>query len=70
MSAADIVILLIVAVVFVFCVYKFVQGQKKGECSDCATNGSCNASHGGRCQQSDKLVTQAAAAVKAYDAKK
>lgn len=71
MSLADIIILAIVAAIFIFCVYRIVKGQQEGECSDCSAGGSCGAHKGsGKCQQSDALLAQAAAAAKAYEDKK
>lgn len=67
MSTADIVIILIVAGLFAFCVYKMVQGQKQGECADCSSSGSCNAGHDGHCQNSQELLKKAAAAAEAYE---
>lgn len=70
MGIADICVVLVVLAIFAFCVRSMIKGQKEGECSDCSAGGSCNASKTGHCNDAQHLVAQAAAAAKAYEAKK
>ncbi len=70
MNLVDIVVVLIVLVLFVLCVRSLISSTKKGECADCVSGGSCNASHGGKCKESAKLMADASAAVKRYQAEK
>ncbi len=66
MNVADIVIIAAVLAVFALCVRSLVRSTKKGECVDCASGGSCNASHDGHCKESAKLMASAAAAAKRH----
>ena len=69
MSAADIIVVAVVASVFALCVRSIVKSQKSGECADCASGGSCSAHKGGgHCKESAKLMANAAAAVSRYEA--
>lgn len=70
MNPVDVVVVLVVLALFALCVRSLVKSTKKGECADCASGGSCNASHGGQCKESAKLMADASAAVERYQAQK